>query len=287
MKVVRTPAEMQSIIKSHSTKSIGFVPTMGSLHEGHLSLVQKAKAQNDLVIVSIFVNPLQFGPTEDLEQYPRNEAVDCRLLEDLHIDYVFIPSAQAMYPTKPRIQLTLTDRVNVLCGQSRPGHFDGVAMVITKLVQIIKPTHMYFGLKDAQQFAVIQLLVEDLNLDVKLIGVETVRESDGLAKSSRNVYLTETEKHEAPYLYKGLQLGQSLIQRDETDTKVIIQAVKEYIRNHTSAEIDYVDILTYPSLEHIDFIEDDIILAGAIKFSSARLIDNVILTSEGHVKKMD
>lgn len=285
MKIIRSPKEMQNISKGYLNISIGFIPTMGFLHEGHKSLIAEAKRHHEIVVVSIFVNPLQFGPDEDLERYPRDEARDITLLEELNVDYAFIPTVEEMYPVEPRMKMQMIDRVAVLCGRSRTNHFDGVAMVVTKLLNIVKPTHIYFGLKDAQQFAVIQAIIEDLNIDVKMIGMPTIRESDGLAKSSRNVYLDEVERAEAIELSRSLKIGQRLLTNGEKNSEVIIQAVKEHINETTSAEIDYLEILTYPELLAVKKINEDIVIAGAVKFKKARLIDNLLLTADGNIKQ--
>lgn len=219
MKVIRTIKEMKQLCKQYKEKQIGFVPTMGFLHDGHLSLMREATQENDLVVSSIFVNPLQFGPNDDYETYPRDEDRDTLLAEQAGVDILFIPAPSEMYPTPMMIKMGIEKRTNVLCGRSRPGHFNGVLTVLTKLFHIIFPDKVYFGLKDAQQVAVVDALIEDLNFSTELIGMPTVREADGLAKSSRNVNLKEDERKEAVWIYKSLQKGHQLIQNGEKDPK--------------------------------------------------------------------
>jgi pantoate--beta-alanine ligase len=279
MKVIKTVEEMKEFIREErkSDRTIGFVPTMGFLHEGHLTLIKKAKKQNDTVILSIFVNPTQFGPNEDFEKYPRDEQRDLTLAAKEGVDVVFLPSVDEMYPTFPTTKLTAIDRTNVLCGKSRPGHFDGVVTVLSKLFHITMPDRAYFGLKDAQQVAVTKGLIEDYFFPIEIIGVETVREEDGLAKSSRNVYLTEKEREQAPHLYESLRKASTLVEQGERDKQKIRESILTHINEHTDGEVDYVELYCYPSLEEIAVLEEKIIIAIAVKFSQARLIDNVIL----------
>jgi len=279
MKVVETIAEMQSISARliAEGKEIGFVPTMGYLHEGHLALMKKAKEENPVVVSSIFVNPLQFGPTEDYETYPRDFERDYALAEEAGVDYLFYPSVREMYPGKRTVEVKVTSRTNCLCGRTRIGHFDGVATVLLKLFSIIRPTRAYFGLKDAQQVAVVSGLIEDFNLPVQLRPVPTVREKDGLAKSSRNVYLTKEERNEAKELYAALLIGKGLIERGERNPETVLAAVRNHLVTSLSGSIEYVEVLSYPDLEAIRKLEGQIILAVAVRFSKARLIDNIIL----------
>lgn len=207
MNVVTHIHELKELIKLHQEKqhSIGFVPTMGFLHEGHLTLAKEARDQNDIVVMSIFVNPLQFGPNEDFESYPRDMERDQHLAEEAGVDILFTPDVKEMYPNEPSITMTVQKRTDVLCGKKRPGHFDGVVTVLTKLFHLVAPTNVYFGLKDAQQVAVIDAMIKDFFFDLHLVSVPTVREEDGLAKSSRNVYLSDKERQEAPALYRALK----------------------------------------------------------------------------------
>jgi len=283
MEIIKTIFMMQKIKQKFPHLNIGFVPTMGYLHEGHLSLVQQAKKENDIVIMSIFVNPLQFGPEEDFDRYPRNEKRDMLLAEKAGVDYLFIPDVNEMYPKDLVIEMKIKDRIGVLCGASRPGHFDGVITVLTKLFHIVQPTKAYFGLKDAQQLAVIDSLITDLNFPITLIGVNTKREADGLALSSRNVYLTETERHEAKALFEALQLATKLINDGLLESHPIVTKVTEYIMTHTSGEIDYVSLLSYPNLKYVDKIDQQVIIAVAVNFKHARLIDNIIVNQYGKI----
>lgn len=281
MKIIRTIKEMKEQIATTKPKTIGFVPTMGYLHEGHLSLVEQAKAENDTVVMSIFVNPLQFGPNEDFDRYPRDEKRDAQLAEQKGVDILFIPDVKEMYPEEMGVKMSIHKGTNVLCGKSRPGHFDGVITVLTKLFHIVEPTKAYFGLKDAQQFAVVNTLVKELNFPLKLVGLPTVRENDGLAKSSRNVNLSPEERKEATSLYSSLKIGQKIIVDGIKNTDTIIKEVKNFLQNSTNGTIDYVELLSFPSLEKITHVNETVILAVAVQYERARLIDNIILDSNG------
>ncbi|TLS35887.1 pantoate--beta-alanine ligase [Pseudalkalibacillus caeni] len=280
MNVISTIKEMQKKRKDLfiDGKSVGFVPTMGYLHEGHISLIEQAKQENDVVVVSIFVNPLQFGPNEDFDSYPRDLERDEKVAKEHGADFLFYPSVEEMYPQERTTTLTVMNRVDVLCGASRPGHFDGVATVVMKLLQIVGPDRIYFGLKDAQQVAVVDGLVSDFNVPVEIIPCATVRESDGLAKSSRNVYLSEQERAEAPALFESLKTAESMIEDGERNPEPVLGKVKEILSQQTSGEIDYIEILSYPGLKPVAKLENKIIIAIAVKFNKARLIDNLILT---------
>jgi pantoate--beta-alanine ligase len=279
MKVITSTKEIQQFMLAErkAGKTIGFVPTMGYLHEGHLTLAEQARKDCDIVVMSIFVNPLQFGPNEDYERYPRDIERDQQLAKEVGVDYLFIPSVQEMYPYEASVQMTVTKRVNVLCGRSREGHFDGVVTVLTKLFHLIFPHKAYFGLKDAQQVAVVDGLVKDFFFPIEIVPIPTVREEDGLAKSSRNVNLTAQERKEAPALYQSLLKAKKLIEQGETRPEIIINVVRNYLSSQTSGEIDYIELYSYPSLEPIDVIEGTVIIAIAVRFSKARLIDNIIL----------
>jgi pantoate--beta-alanine ligase len=279
MQIIETIHEMQQKVISLKKQSfkIGFVPTMGFLHEGHLNLIKRSKSENDITVISIFVNPLQFGPKEDLSSYPRDFDRDYQLAKSEGVDFLFYPSVGEMYPAEPSVLVTVRDRTDVLCGQSRPGHFDGVATVLVKLFNIILPDKAYFGLKDAQQVAVVDGLINDFHFPIELVPVETIREEDGLAKSSRNVYLSEEERQEAPTLYKSLQLAKQKIASGERDFNVIIKFMKDSIQENTSGIVDYIEIYSYPQLKPITGSDQKIIIALAVKFSKARLIDNIII----------
>jgi pantoate--beta-alanine ligase len=282
MKVVTTIHELQQIIKEIKSqqKSIGYVPTMGYLHEGHRALLKQARQENEIVVLSIFVNPLQFGPTEDLESYPRDFARDQKAAAQEGVDIIFHPSVSEMYPNELSVTVQVLRRTNVLCGSSRPGHFDGVATVLTKLFHLVQPDRVYFGKKDAQQVAVVTGLVDDFHFPLTIVPVDTVREEDGLAKSSRNVYLSKKERSEAPNLYQSLEMARNMIAAGERNSEVIISRIVERISEETSGEVDYVNILTYPELEELVEITGNYIIALAVKFTSARLIDNIIVTEE-------
>jgi pantoate--beta-alanine ligase len=277
MKFVTSITEMKRMIKEGraSNQSIGFVPTMGYLHDGHLSLIAEAKKQTDIVVVSIFVNPLQFGPNEDFDRYPRDIDRDMMLAESAGADLLFFPSKEEMYPEEPVVTVTVHKRVDALCGNSRIGHFDGVATVLTKLFHIVSPDKAFFGLKDAQQVAVIHGLVDDFNFPLDIIGCETIRESDGLAMSSRNVYLDESERKEAAHLYKSLTLARDWLLKEGSGGAE--EKMVRYLEEHTSGVVEYCKILSYPEL--LPPTKEDIqqIIAVSVKFKNARLIDNVLV----------
>ncbi|MFO1444635.1 pantoate--beta-alanine ligase [Bacillus sp. Bva_UNVM-123] len=278
MQVVTTIKEMQTTISREKKqgKSVGFVPTMGFLHEGHLELIKKARANNEIVVLSIFVNPIQFGPNEDFSSYPRDFERDKQLAEKEGADYIFYPSVDEMYPSESSVIVHVKKRTDVLCGKSRPGHFDGVSTVLTKLFHIIQPDKAYFGKKDAQQVAVVEGLVEDFNFPIEIIAVEIVREKDGLAKSSRNIRLLPSEREQASSLYESLLLAKKHIDDGEKDSEKIMTIIKEKLEKMDGV-IDYVEILAYPSLEKQPVLNKKMIIALAVKFSKARLIDNLII----------
>ncbi|MDC3415352.1 pantoate--beta-alanine ligase [Aquibacillus salsiterrae] len=287
MNIIRSIAEMQQFSKQCQRRgqSIGFVPTMGYLHVGHEQLMKRARSENDIVVTSIFVNPLQFGPNEDFDRYPRDEQRDIEIAKRNNVDVLFLPHQAEMYPDEQGITIEVRNRTDVLCGQRREGHFNGVVTVLTKLFHLTLPTNAYFGLKDAQQLAVVDLLVSTYNFPIKLVPVPTVREPDGLAMSSRNVYLTEKERMEAPFLYQALKHGQKLIIDGEKNPVNIVKEVIDFIDSNTHGKIDYVELLSYPDLLPIDKLEGQIILALAVHFQGARLIDNLILDQEGNISE--
>jgi len=282
MRVITTISELKEAIQAEKSQqnTIGFVPTMGYLHEGHRALLKKARQENQIVVLSIFVNPLQFGPNEDLETYPRDFEQDQKVAGEEGVDIIFYPSVTEMYPNELSVTMTVNKRTDVLCGESRSGHFDGVVAVVTKLFHLVQPDKAYFGKKDAQQLAIIDGLVNDYNFPLQIVPVDTVREHDGLAKSSRNVYLTEKERAEAPALYSSLLMAVDLIKAGEDNPESIVNAITDRIKTETSGEIDYISILTYPGLENMEIIKGRYIIALAVKFTKARLIDNVILVEE-------
>jgi pantoate--beta-alanine ligase len=283
MKVITTIKDMHQEMKKEKQlgHSIGFVPTMGYLHEGHATLLGAARTENEVVVLSIFVNPTQFGPNEDFDTYPRDFERDERVAKEANVDYLFYPSVEEMYKSSRSVAITVTDRVDVLCGQKRPGHFDGVATVLTKLFHIVTPDRAYFGKKDAQQVAVVDGLIEDFNFPVELRAVDTVREADGLAKSSRNVYLADKEREEAPVLFKSLQRALQLLESGEKHVEIIKQTIRKEIEQYTSGKVDYIEVYTYPELKPIKQAAGKIIVALAVQFSKARLIDNVIVDVQG------
>jgi len=290
IQVIETIEELQKKLNRNDRKhtTVGFVPTMGYLHEGHLSLVKHAKEQNDIVVMSIFVNPAQFGPGEDYESYPRDRERDIRLASEAGVDILFIPTVEEMYPVDGGIRILPGRQADVLCGAARPGHFDGVLKVVLKLFNIVDPDRSYFGMKDAQQLAVIETFVRDFNLRTSIMRVPIVREADGLAKSSRNVNLTASERSEAPVIYQALQIGLSMFS-EGADPETIEREVSEWIVSNSSGRIDYVNMLAYPGLEPVTQDAQEVILACAVKFSTTRLIDNIIMsTKDGtHVSNDD
>jgi pantoate--beta-alanine ligase len=289
MEVITHILQLRDRLASHrlnhkgSSKSVGFVPTMGYLHAGHASLIKAAKAQSDLVVLSIFVNPLQFGPNEDFDKYPRDPQRDLHLAEAEGVDIVFAPSVEEMYPKPIQTTVSVSGLTARLCGASRPGHFDGVATVVSKLIHIVQPDKAFFGQKDAQQVAVIQQMVNDLNIPVDIVPCPTLREADGLAMSSRNVYLSGAERQQALVLSQSLAIAADFI-RDHPrfSAEELVNAVTNHIRTASLGEIDYVEVLAYPSLQPFkrsdELDSDQVIVALAVKFSKARLIDNQLFS---------
>ncbi|MBU7593271.1 pantoate--beta-alanine ligase [Metabacillus halosaccharovorans] len=278
MIVVETKQDLKDKLESYqSHQTIGFVPTMGFLHEGHVKLIEEAREANDIVVLSIFVNPLQFGPNEDFDSYPRDAERDESIAKQAGVDVLFRPQVDEMYPKKPSYTVSVRNRVNVLCGKSRNGHFDGVATILTKLFHLVQPNRAYFGMKDAQQVAVIDGLINEFHFPIELVPVSTVREENGLAKSSRNVYLNEEERSQAPILYKSLKIAEETILNGERNKQTIIEKVSSLIKTETSGIIDYIEILSYPELKELEVIDGKIIIALAVKFKNARLIDNITI----------
>ncbi|MGN0456640.1 MAG: pantoate--beta-alanine ligase [Acutalibacteraceae bacterium] len=257
--------------------TIGFVPTMGYLHEGHRSLIEAARANNDRVVVSIFVNPMQFAPTEDLESYPRDLEKDAKLCEEVGVDLLFHPEPSEMYTDGFCSYVDMNGLTTELCGRTRPTHFRGVQTVVLKLFNIVKPDRAYFGQKDAQQLAVIKRMVTDLNVDVEVIGCPIIREADGLAKSSRNTYLNPEERKAALILSKSLKLGYELIKNGETDSKAVIKAISDSISTEPLAKIDYVDVVDFGTITPVDKIGKSVLVAIAVYIGKTRLIDNFII----------
>ncbi len=257
--------------------SIGFVPTMGYLHEGHKSLMEAARANNDKVVVSIFVNPMQFAPTEDLESYPRDLQKDSQLCESVGVDLIFHPEPEEMYPDGFCSYVDMNGLTTELCGKSRPIHFRGVQTVVLKLFNIVKPDRAYFGQKDAQQLAVIKRMVKDLSVDTEIVGCPIIRESDGLAKSSRNTYLNFEERKASLILSRSLKLGRELIESGETGSKAIIKAISDSINTEPLAKIDYVDVVDFDTITPVEKIGKSVLVAIAVYIGKTRLIDNFII----------
>lgn len=272
MRIVTTVNALQDVLKDAGT--IGFVPTMGYLHEGHLSLVEAAKSENDLVVMSIFVNPTQFGPNEDLDRYPRDFERDEALARDAGVDVLFYPTTETMYPLD-MARVTVRTGADVLCGASRPGHFDGVLTVVSKLFNLVRPTRAYFGLKDAQQVALIEGYVRDYFVPVEIRRCPIVREESGLAKSSRNVYLSEAEKTDASDINRALAEAKAALAQGKTiqDVKAHLE---ERLQNIPNSTIDYVEMKDYPTLTEVTSVSVEVLIAVAVQFERARLIDNVI-----------
>lgn len=280
MLIIRNKQALKEAIlkETQVNKTIGFVPTMGFLHEGHMTLLKHARKENDVVVMSVFVNPTQFGPNEDFDAYPRDEAHDAKLAEEGGVDILFVPSVEEIYPVELATKLHVIKRVSVLDGADREGHFDGVVTVLTKLFHLVNPNNAYFGQKDAQQVAVVSGLVEDYFFSVNLRIISTVREADGLAKSSRNVYLTDKERKEAPVIHAALQLGRQLIESGETDETKIVQMMTDKINEQTAHEkIAYLALYAYPDFTPVTDWSKGIIIAAAVKYSKARLIDNELI----------
>ena len=284
MNVLTTIAELQEVVQmaKYNRRSIGLVPTMGYLHEGHLTLAANARSENELVIMSIFVNPTQFGPNEDFESYPRDLPRDTELAKSVGVDYIFAPSVEEMYPHNGGISIRAGRQAHILCGASRPGHFDGVLQVVAKLFNLVQPDRAYFGQKDAQQVAIIQTMVRDYNFPVTIRVVPVVREEDGLAKSSRNVYLSAEERSQAPAIQQGLQMAKrELLESGSVESAIAL--AKKIIHDNTDGHVDYLMILSYPDLQEVDDRTEQIVVAAAVQIGKTRLIDNLIFSLKGEV----
>jgi len=278
--IIRSPRIITNTISNLKSrkKKIGFVPTMGALHKGHLSLIEKARKENDIVVVSIFVNPTQFGPNEDYERYPRPFKEDVKKCSECKVDFIFYPSVKDMYPEGFLTYVEVTRLSNILCGAFRPGHFRGVTTVVLKLFNIIQPDIAYFGLKDYQQYIIIKKMAKDLNMDIKIKGLPIIRDKDGLALSSRNQYLSADERKDALLLYKSLMEAKKMILSGEVNSSKIKKRIYKillsgkYIRKKN---IDYVAIIHPESLEKLDIIDKQCVIALAVRIGKARLIDNM------------
>ncbi len=280
MKTIKDTSKMRKFVidKKARGKKVGFVPTMGYLHEGHLSLLRRAKRENGIVIMSIFVNPTQFGPGEDYARYPRDFKRDARMAREEGVDAIFYPQLKDMYLPDHSTYVNVESLSNRLCGRSRPGHFRGVATIVTKLFNIVPADNAYLGQKDAQQAIIIKKMAHDLNIPLNIKVVPTVREKDGLAMSSRNVYLNKKARHEAAAIFKSLSLAKKLIKQGERNSRNIIKAIKDFIVRSTSAKIDYVSIVDTKKLKDTKRLKgQQVLIAIAVYFGKTRLIDNIIL----------
>lgn len=279
MKLIHNVQEMQQTMLGlkRQGKRVSFVPTMGFLHEGHASLMREGRRRGDVLVLSIFVNPAQFGPNEDLDRYPRNLEGDCALAESCGVDVVFAPTANGMYPAGFQTTVSLGSLTEPLCGASRPGHFNGVAVVVTKLFGIVQPDVALFGNKDFQQLAIIRQMTLDLNLPVEIVGMPIVREPDGLAMSSRNSYLSQEERQQALCLRRAVLRVRELFNGGETFPDRLLSEARKQIETEPSATVDYLELRTMYTLEPAVTAADDTLFALAVKIGSTRLIDNTVL----------
>ncbi|GCD12099.1 pantoate--beta-alanine ligase [Clostridium tagluense] len=282
MKTVKTILEVRNQVQAWKKEgySIALVPTMGYLHEGHASLIKRAASENEKVVVSIFVNPIQFGPGEDLDSYPRDLDRDTILCENAGANLIFTPEVSEMYYVDALTTVSVNGLTNGLCGAKRPGHFDGVCTVVSKLFNIVLPDKAYFGEKDAQQLAVIKRMAHDLNFPIEIIGCPIVREEDGLAKSSRNNYLSSKERQAALILHKSLTKGKELLSAGEKSAKLLKQIIKNELESEVLAKIDYIEVVDALSLTTIDIVDKPILVAIAVYIGKTRLIDNFIWESK-------
>jgi pantoate--beta-alanine ligase len=276
VRIVRSVGEMRDA-RDAQAEPVGFVPTMGYLHQGHISLVRRARLENKSVVVSIFVNPAQFGPHEDLARYPRDEARDLALLASIGTDIAFLPSTEEIYPPGFDTWIDVKGVSERLEGAARPGHFCGVATVCNKLFNLVLPRRAYFGQKDAQQVLVVQKMVAELNMDLEVVVLPTVREADGLAMSSRNSYLNPAERQAAPVLYRALQMTRALFTSGETDARVLRECMRQMIMSEPSTEIDYLSIAHPFTLEEMAVLKPPVLVSLAVRIGKTRLIDNLVL----------
>src|SRR2546423_211597 len=288
MRTISSAAEMTAVSREihRAGKRLGFVATMGALHQGHLSLVRTARSQSDVVVVSIFVNPAQFGPKEDFSKYPRSFEKDSALLEAEKVDYIFSPSVEEMYPAGSASWVTVEGLSEQLDGRSRPGHFRGVTTVVSKLFNIIQPDLAFFGQKDAAQAAIIRKMARDLNFDVRIIVCPIVREQDGLAMSSRNVYLSPEERKQATVLYRSLMRAQTLADQGESNSASLLAAGKQVIAEAPAVKLDYFEIVNSDTLEPVSNISRGALVAVAAYVGNTRLIDNIVLIGVGQVERI-
>lgn len=279
MQVVKTVKEVRDIVAAWRKEglSVGLVPTMGYLHEGHQSLIRKSAEQNDRTVVSVFVNPIQFGPTEDLDAYPRDLERDKKAVEEAGGNLIFHPEPSEMYPEHFTSFIDTTETTELLCGAVRPIHFRGVCTVVGKLFNIVTPDKAYFGQKDAQQLATIRRFVRDLNFGIEIVACPIVREEDGLAKSSRNTYLNAEERQAALVLSQSLKKGKELIENGERDAQVVISAIKTNLEKEPLARVDYVEVVDFENIQRVETISGETLVAIAVYIGKTRLIDNFIV----------
>ncbi|MBR4572971.1 MAG: pantoate--beta-alanine ligase [Prevotella sp.] len=279
MKVVKTVKEVREIVKEWRREglTVGLVPTMGYLHEGHQSLISKSASQNDKTVVSVFVNPIQFGPTEDLATYPRDLNRDMQKVEEAGGDLIFNPEPSEMYPDHFTSFIDTTETTELLCAVTRPTHFRGVCTVVGKLFNIVAPDRAYFGQKDAQQLATIKRFARDLNFDIEIIPCPIIREDDGLAKSSRNTYLSPEERQAALILSQSLRKGKAAIEAGETDAQKVISIIRENLETEPLARIDYVEVVDFENIQRLTTIKGETLVAIAVYIGKTRLIDNFII----------
>lgn len=283
METLNSVAQMKewSRLRLSKGETIGFVPTMGYLHEGHMSLIHRARSENTAVVASIFVNPTQFGPREDLASYPRDPEADSAKCRDAGVDTLFMPQAEDIYPDGFQTYVEVEKVSGPLCGASRPGHFRGVATVVLKLFNIVSPTSAYFGSKDYQQLQVIKTMARDLNLDTKVVTCPTVREADGLAMSSRNAYLTPDQRRRAICLFEALQEAQELFSKGETEAEKYLQVMSTRIKKEPDADVDYINLVHPETLEKLEKVDGPALAALAVRIGKTRLIDNMVLGRAG------
>jgi pantoate--beta-alanine ligase len=277
--VLNSLRDLRDTLKAHRKGNglIGLVPTMGALHEGHLSLTNKAKQECETVVVSIFVNPLQFGPVEDFQRYPRTLEQDVKLAGQAGASIVFAPGVEEMYPEPQLTYVDVEKMTEHLCGAKRPGHFRGVTTVVTKLFNMVQPDKAYFGQKDAQQAAIIKKMVKDLAFPIEVVVCPTSRESDGLARSSRNTYLKEAERKAAPILYQSLQLAYNLVKQGEKNAEQVVNKIQTLLSTQPLVRIDYIEIVDANTLQPVSLIKDQVIIAIAVFIGVTRLIDNIVV----------
>jgi pantoate--beta-alanine ligase len=286
MLILTSAAEVTAVSKEahRAGKRVGFVPTMGALHEGHLSLVRTARAQTGVVIASVFVNPKQFGPTEDFSKYPRDPERDAAMLAAEKTDYLFLPSTEEMYPAGAETWVSVEGLGEKLDGRSRPGHFRGVTTVVAKLFNIVQPDFAFFGQKDAAQVAIISKMVRDLNFDVRIVVCPIVREADGLAMSSRNAYLTPEQRKQALVLYRSLMRVQNLVDRGETGAARLLVAGTQVMAEEPAVKLDYFEIVDRETLDPVGDVSSGALVAVAAYVGNTRLIDNLVVTAKGRAE---